>query len=227
LSASETHRPPFRAAQPRWVSQRSTHPTGSLYVFSETSGRFRLAVLVEAISVIVRRDSISQKFPGGWNAFVKSIPNATLCADNEVARIGFMAPNDVESYIKGLERAGFKFQDNGKAVDIAVVDQQRGPTIECDWLEFARLPFGQDGGTVSACWFFDGPRVGIGIHMPGTSFELSTPVGWRFEESFSKKFGFVPAGEEDNGLRFIRQDRGLDVYLDIRTGKEVYVGRVK
>jgi hypothetical protein len=186
-----------------------------------------MAVLVEAISVIVRRDSISRKFAGGWNAFVKSIPNATLCVDNEVARIGFMAPNDVESYIMGLERAGLKFQDDGKAVDIAVVDQQRGPTIECDWLEFARLPFGQDGGKVSACWFFDGPRLGIGVHMRGTSFEFSTPVGWRFEESLSKKFGFIRAGEEDNKLRLIRRESGLDVYLDAQTGKEVYVGRVK
>jgi hypothetical protein len=63
--------------------------------------------------------------------------------------------------------------------------------------------------------------------MRGTSFEFSTPVGWRFEESLSKKFGFIRAGEEDNKLRLIRRESGLDVYLDAQTGKEVYVGRVK
>ena len=38
-----------------------------------------MAVLVEALSVIVRRDAIESRFSGGWPKFLSSIPNSTLC----------------------------------------------------------------------------------------------------------------------------------------------------
>ena len=184
-----------------------------------------MAVLVEGISVIVRRDSIERKFPGGWNAFVKSVPNATLCTDGDIARIGFMDPKDVEKYIERLELNGLTFLDDGKTVDIAVLDQQRGPTISCNWLEFGRLPFGVGGNKVSACWLFDGPRLAAGLHVRGTSMELCMPLGWTFENSLSRSFAFAPSGEENKHFRFVRSDDGINVYLDIETGKEVYIGR--
>ena len=53
-----------------------------------------MAVLVEAISVIVRVDSINEKFPGGWIGFKDHVPNQTLCADNELARVGFIKALD-------------------------------------------------------------------------------------------------------------------------------------
>ena len=83
-----------------------------------------MAVLVEAISVIVRRDAIESKYLGGWDAFEKDSPNATLCADEHLARVGFMTPVDVESFIKYLVSYGLVFLDSGKAKDIVVADQQ-------------------------------------------------------------------------------------------------------
>ena len=44
-----------------------------------------MAVLVEAISVIVRRNAIESKYRCGWKAFVDDVPNSTLCADDEIA----------------------------------------------------------------------------------------------------------------------------------------------
>jgi len=58
-----------------------------------------MAVLVEAISVIVRVDSINKKFPGGWIGFKDHVPNQTLCADNELARVGFMTSEDVKNFV--------------------------------------------------------------------------------------------------------------------------------
>jgi hypothetical protein len=54
-----------------------------------------MAVLVEAISVVVRRDAIDRSYEGGWVAFVSSVPNATLCTDDQLARVGFMDPKAV------------------------------------------------------------------------------------------------------------------------------------
>lgn len=118
-----------------------------------------MAVLVEAISVIVRRDAINKGFIGGWRGFLNAVPNNTLCADDDLARVGFMSPPDVEEFVRHLERAGLVFTSNGKALDIAVVDQMRGPTIPAEWLEFAHLALSGNGGKVAACWLFEGPEL--------------------------------------------------------------------
>jgi hypothetical protein len=150
-----------------------------------------MAVLVEAISVVVRRSAISTKYAGGWSSFAADVPNATLCSDDDISRVGFMNPADVETYIALLRGRGLQFLSDEKFVDIAVVDQQRGPTMACDWLEFAKLNFG-DRGKVSACWLFEGPRIAAGVHLPAKQMDLATPAGWTYEGSFSEKFVFVP-----------------------------------
>jgi hypothetical protein len=183
-----------------------------------------MAVLVEGISVIVRRDAIETKYDGGWDAFVDNVPNATLCADDEIARVGFMGPADVEAFVRHLERNGLQFVESGKAIDLAIADQQEGPITECGWLEFAKIGF-RDQGKVSACWFFDSPRIVPGIHLRGTSMDIATPAGWKFEDSLSHKFGFVPTGQENDRLEFLRSEDGIDVFLDLDSGKEVFVGR--
>ncbi len=173
-----------------------------------------MAVLVEALSVVVRRDAIDQKFPGGWDAFANAVPNGTLCADAELARVGFMTPGDVEAFVKSLESAGLRFLANGCAVDIAVVDQLRGPTTRCDWLEFGHVELGQSRARVAAC-----RRAGSSLMA------IITPEGWIYECSLSQSFGYAQTEHVDRSLKFLRHERGMDVYLNTVTGKEVYVGR--
>jgi hypothetical protein len=55
--------------------------------------------------------------------------------------------------------------------------------------------------------------------------ELATPPGWKFEQSLSSTFTFVPSGEEKHRLVFLRKENGTDVYRDLATGKDVYIGR--
>ena len=62
-----------------------------------------MAVLCEAISVVVRRDSIDIYFKGGWVKFQENVPNSTICSDGELVRIGFMDPDSVQKYIEFLE----------------------------------------------------------------------------------------------------------------------------
>ena len=152
-----------------------------------------MAVLVEAISVIVRMQSIESKFAGGWLNFVTKVPNATLCADNDLARVGFMQPDDVKEFINQCEEWGLCFLSDGQCQDIAVVDQIRGPTMPCNWLEYAQLPFGNSDGKIAVCWLFEGQRIEAhGIHMPRKSLDIATPEGWDYEKSLSAKFTFIP-----------------------------------
>ena len=104
-----------------------------------------MAVLVEAISVVIRVDSLLKIFPGGREEFKRIVPNQTLCADNEIVRVGFMVPDDVESFVKTMEKNGLTFIRDNESVDIAVVDQMRGPTMECNWLEFLHVDLLEDG----------------------------------------------------------------------------------
>lgn len=185
-----------------------------------------MAVLVEAISVIVRLDAINAKYHGGWESFVRAVPNATLCYDSELARVGLMTPQEVEVFIEQLEQRGLKYLVNNRAQDVGVADQLQGLTTDCSWLVFAKLPYGKSGGNVSACWFFDEPRVARGVHFRDKSIDLATPPGWKYEESLSELFGFVHLDGIDSRLKFLFKEDGMDVFLDQQTGKKVFVGQI-
>jgi hypothetical protein len=174
-----------------------------------------MAVLVEAISIVIIADRIHDRFPGGWEEFRASVPNQTLCADNELVRVGFMVPADVEAYVASLSPHNIRYLIDGKARDLVVVDQLRGPMAACEWIEFGHVLLGE--GTkvrVAAC-----RKVG------STSMQVVAPPAWAFESSLSSSYGFVPNEHADKSLKFLRHERGLDVYLNEVTGKEVFVGR--
>jgi hypothetical protein len=173
-----------------------------------------MPVLIEAISVVVRRDAVDAKFPGGWEAFMGWVANKTLCADADLARIGFMAPADVKHFITELEAQGLTYLRDGSSFDIAVIDQQRGFAAPCEWAETGRIESGSVGESVLACRF-----VGSSEHL------FITPDGWIFEGSLSQKFTFVENGRVPEYLDFVRSEDGIQVYRDIRSGELVYIGR--
>jgi hypothetical protein len=174
-----------------------------------------MAVLVEGISVIIRRKAIEEKFPGGWEAFVDDVPNDTLCADDELARVGFMSPDDVKAYIRHLEEFGFRYLEQGRAADLVVGDQLQGPAAPCDWGQFGHVTVGQDPRQRVAACRAAGSTVNMLIH----------PDWWQYEGSLSQTLGFVPDDHPDNGLRFLRRENNVDVYHNSLTGKKVYIGR--
>ncbi|HTK27153.1 MAG TPA: hypothetical protein VL327_11390 [Pyrinomonadaceae bacterium] len=174
-----------------------------------------MAVLVEAISVIIKKSAIEREFSQDWNKFVEFVPNETLCADDEIARVGFMVPEDVKSFIEQLENKGIKFLENGEAVEIAVVDQLNGITTNCDWLEYGNILL-DEKYKVAACRF-----VGSEVMT------LLTPDGWKYENSLSHNGGYVLPERLRKGFKFLRHQDGLDVYLNTVTGKEVFIGRTE
>ncbi|MGO9546386.1 MAG: hypothetical protein ACLPPF_16520 [Rhodomicrobium sp.] len=175
-----------------------------------------MAVLIEAISVVIRADILLERFPGGWEAFRSLAPNQTLCADGELTRIGFMRPSDVEEFVSSLSKHDIIYQEQGKARDLVVVDQMRGPLAPCDWVEFGHLNLGSDPTKrVAACRKIGSP-----------SQQIVTPDGWTFNASLSS-YGFVPSEQLYKSLKFLRREGELDVYLNELTGKEVFVGRTR
>jgi len=173
-----------------------------------------VAVLVEGISVIVQVSAIHEQFPEGWPSFRDAVPNSTLCSDNEIARVGFMTPDDTKEFVERLEKSGLLYLVGGCARDIVVADQQRGFGSPCDWAEFGRIYLdGNQRQQVAAC------------RMIGSTQQLFLPDGWTYDDSLSSGFLFVPDGWVPEFMDFLRHENGLEVYRDLRTGKEVHVGR--
>jgi len=151
-----------------------------------------MAVLAEAISVIVRKDAVAARLPGGPARFLTMVPNRTLCQDRELYRIGFLSPAETAGFTGALQDAGLIFLDDaGRAIDLAVVDQQHGPTTACTWLGYGRAdPFG-NGQWVSLCWLLThkvGPKPADAL----ADQPLATPAGWRYASSLSRQFAFTP-----------------------------------
>lgn len=171
-----------------------------------------MAILVEILCVVIRHDAIERVFRGGWAAFRQShSPNSSVCSDGELVRFGFMALDDAKAYISTLEAGGLVFHRDGQAVDLAMVHQIRGLALPAPWLEVGTLHF--NGCPVVACW--------LAGRQPDN---LAVPPGWKYEGSSSQHPAVEGLADGDR-FKFLRRQEGVDVYLNLLTGKEVYVGR--
>ena len=172
-----------------------------------------MPVLVEAISVIVRRDAIDRSYRNGWRGFVSEVPNQTLCMDTQIARVGFMSPIDVRGFMAAMEKRGLTtLNAAGAFQDFAVIDQGTGLTAPCDWVEHLHIQIGT--GVVSAARF-----------KGSLENTLACPAGWTFENSLTADHQFHPGVEPGPDYEFLRVENGVDVYRHKESGREYYTGR--
>jgi hypothetical protein len=164
-----------------------------------------VAVLIEALNVIVRVETLNELFPGGETAYAQRCPNATYCNDGVLTRVGFMTPRDVQLFTGALQRLGFAFLDDaGGAVDFVVIDEREGPTTPCAWVEFA------EGELIAAAW----------LRGSGTLADVHCPPGWKPRE---EPLTFVPNAEAGR-LEPLGRRGPTDVYFDRELRQTSYVG---
>ncbi len=139
-----------------------------------------MAVLIEGLSVVIRRSAIEGRFQGGWEALLAQLPQSTLCDDAEIARVGFTDSEQCQQFVVALMEAGLDYVDevNGMAKDFVVVDQRAGITTLCDWLDYGHVTIDGDHATVAACRLLE-----------STSSEIVTPREWSYEGSLSERYG--------------------------------------
>jgi len=173
-----------------------------------------MAVLAEALSVVIKVESLLNLSTENQVKFTQNIPNKTFCGDGELIRIGFMSPSDVQSYADSLKSLGLVFMENSTAKDFVVVDQFRGPTTDCSWIDFGDIELGDTGNSIKSC------------RLKGSTItQVSCPTGWSFEQSLSNRPGYIDNDRIPEKLKFLRKEENLDIYLDKETGKEVFIGR--
>jgi Tfp pilus assembly protein PilF len=167
-----------------------------------------MAVLIEAINVVVQLETLRQRYPGGIEAYQDACPNRSFCADDHLARIGFLQPSEMESFAGKLEELGLIAIKDGACADFAIVDQVQGPIAPCDWFEWGRHADG-----FNLCW--------LAGTKPGT---VVVPQGWTLEDSLN--IDAIVSRDESrdrDGLEFVREGDELDVYRDPEMGQEVYM----
>lgn len=175
-----------------------------------------MSVLVEATSVIIKRSSVDEKWTGGFQDFIKNSSNQ-FCRDRFLIREGFMATEDVRVYVEMLESNGLVFlNEKEESVDFLVADQLSGITTACDWANFEHISFDKDIDE----------KVAVCTHVQDPKKTLIPPFYWKFKGSLSQSFGFIPIEHKDKGLKFLRHENNIDVYLSELTGEEMYVGRI-
>lgn len=162
-----------------------------------------MSVLVEAVTVIIHRDAIRDKYRGGWPVFASEVPNShTLCADENLAGVSFLTPREARSCIDFLEAKGLIYLQQGVPVDIEVADQIQGLKNDASWREAIdfRLSARDPGACVTAC-----KAAGTFTDM------VYVPDGWIYEGSLSHQFlSFVV----DDDTRYVTHVDEEEVYHD-------------
>jgi hypothetical protein len=114
-----------------------------------------MAVLVEALSVVVRRSAIEERYPGGLEAYRAIFPH-TFCMDDHLTRVGFMRQRDVQLFCeRELSKAGLASSTGYEmAFDIvhdsvAIMEQHHGSwdPDHSEWLRYTK-----DAQGVCGCW---------------------------------------------------------------------------
>lgn len=173
-----------------------------------------MAVLIEANSVVIRLETIAEKYPGGVDQYIKDCPDGTLCKDDSIVRVGFMSPFDTGAFIEDLKRLGFKYIEDEEFVEIAVVLQFIGLLRPCNWLEIVSVKIFKGNMKLSMC------------QIKGGALEyVDLPHGWSYENSLSKSNRFFTSETMDKRMIFLDHTDGVDAYLDVLTGEQHFITR--
>jgi hypothetical protein len=169
-----------------------------------------MAILIEAINVVVRLETLRERYPGGVEGFQNDCPNRSYCADESLARVGFLEPAEMEAFGDKLEEAGLNGMLEGNCHDFVIVDQVHGPIAPCDWFEWGRHS--------------DGFHIGwLAGSEPSTVY---VPQGWTVEDALNLDgLEARDTSRDRDGLEFIREGDEMDVYRDPESGQEVYMAR--
>jgi hypothetical protein len=173
-----------------------------------------MAVLIEALSVVVLVSALERSYPGGVKGYADAAPNRTFCGDGVITRVGFMAPPDVGLFVRRLWNFGIAYMEGDNARDLVVVDQQTGIREPCDWLRFERREF--KFGTISVAEH-------TSLACGPSAFSVSTPIAWNYEDSLSREFSFISNEERKTNLP-VRREGGGDIYIQ-PDGTEKVVAR--
>jgi hypothetical protein len=165
-----------------------------------------MSVLVEALSLIVPRKVLDVSYPGGTEAFLNKMNIPPLlcrhaCSDDALVSVSFHGTEDATVVGNELLDLGIVAVDDDHFYELAFVDQAKGPTMPCDWIEWQKH---EEGYT--SCW------------LAGTDPEpLHTPEGWTPQQSQNLTLHDI-RGEPGRCMKLADEPDGHEIWIDFQTG---------
>lgn len=170
-----------------------------------------MAVVIEAITIVVRRDAVRRAFRGNEAAFEALAPNRSGRKDAHLHAIGFMDHRDAAAFVtRALEPRGLTWARGVEAIDLTLVDQLTGLQHYTPWLEVGQYPV--EGGAVTAAWL-KGTEPGA----------LSTHAGWNLQGYMG--LARTPIDEMGAWQEVTSYYPGQRAILDPETGEKRYTVR--
>lgn len=151
------------------------HRDASLFTQSHN---FLMTILIEAINIVVRCDSLSRLGAEGEELFQSSIPNQTFYSDGYLARLGFMDEKDALDFALFVGSLGLVHLQGEECVDFAIVLQGQKDSFTCKWLE--RFEINYQGTLLDVAAFVDTDGNVCLEEDPG---EFVAPVDWSLDEA--------------------------------------------
>jgi hypothetical protein len=160
-----------------------------------------MAIPIEGFSVVAKFQRIQHLLDDAS----LTAPNTTALSDSYIWRCSFMAESDAQKFLRSLEGLGLNVAHGPDSDVVLATEFDRTVEPYCEWLrtgvwDKAVIAWmeGTRPETVTAREGWD-PKVGSGLE---------------FHDPTSMKF-----------LEFLRLDDNVEVFLNKKTGKEVYIGR--
>lgn len=146
-----------------------------------------MAVLVEMISVIIKRNSIENNLLSTqYMKLMDYVLQNPSCMDEDVLCIHMQSPMLTSSFVDFSKECNL---DWGK--DFIIVDQNDGQTTGCEWIQFTHI-----GATepMAIGVFFDEPKnFGDGLYIKDKdNFGVVVPRNWEYEGSMSQGHKVIP-----------------------------------
>jgi hypothetical protein len=175
-----------------------------------------VALVIDALSVVMPNTAVEERFPGGLAAYQRTCSNDTFSTDGGICRVAFSAEADARAFVGELTRHGFAAPWSGQCSDVALVAPHVNLLYPCKWLETGlEAVAAADGRHYSALVVRlrgdDSTRITIpGEWQPGTLHRLTaTDI------------------RSDYELVEVRRDGGqrLETYRHRESGRLVHIGR--
>jgi hypothetical protein len=165
-----------------------------------------VSVLIEAVSLVVRRAALDVRYPGGMHGFLHDLRAPKhrahrTCVDSHLVSVSFLLPHHATLVANSLTAHGLMHIDDDRCIEFAIVEHACRPKMSCEWLEWQQHP---DGYTHAWPASTD----------PGN---LSAPEGWDLEHARLPKRAEI--GEESRGCVLIALEGGIETWLDFETGE--------
>lgn len=169
-----------------------------------------MAVLVEAITLVVRRTFLDVCYPGASEGYIAAhTPDGErihlAVADESLVAVSTLNRDVAHALGEHLLSHSAVIVDNqaNEFVDFAYVDQLEGVAMPCPWLEWTR-----DGNGVASVRF-----------APSGSTGVVTPPDWTVDSSTSLTRTDIRL-ETDHMLK-LAEVGGIEYWLDFDTGRQI------